>query len=199
MCSRAASSHDRPTSRYDPGMAPVSTASDTRQKIIDAGSELARAHGVLGLSVDNVLATAGVSKGGFFHHFRTKHELIVAVVESELDRFETEVAARERDGLSFPEAISETILDFVESNATMMASVNAALSFGDDLRVIVTKRRAAWRLRLRRSLDAPVRADLLSIAIDGVIFSCSMRSERVTRSELAAMRDALWLAMGRRE
>ena len=138
-------------------------APQTRQTIIKAGCELARRHGVLGLSVDKVLVMAGVSKGGFFHHFPTKQALIVAVVESELDRFDVAAGAHMDKGLSFPEAVVEALLDFLKSNATMMASVNAALAFGEELRNIVSARRAAWHAQLRRSLRPNARADLAQI------------------------------------
>jgi len=187
----------RPTSRYDGGVSVPQPVPATRLSIINAGCEVAKQHGVLGLSVDNVLALAGVSKGGVFHYFPTKQALIVAVVESELDRFDAAIQARLSKGASFPEAAVETLLDFLKSNATMMASVNAALAFGEELRGIVERRRAAWLLGIRGSIESDARADLLAIAIDGVIFSCSTRNEPFSKPELGRIRQALSFAMGK--
>ena len=42
------------------------------------------AHGFVGVSLDEVAAEAGVTKGGLFHHFPNKQALIEAVFDHEL-------------------------------------------------------------------------------------------------------------------
>lgn len=49
-----------------------------RQKLLDAALSLIRAKGYSATSVDELCAQAGVTKGAFFHHFKTKDELAVA-------------------------------------------------------------------------------------------------------------------------
>jgi TetR/AcrR family transcriptional repressor of nem operon len=49
-----------------------------RQKILDAALHAIRAQGFSATSVDELCATAGVTKGAFFHHFKSKEDLGVA-------------------------------------------------------------------------------------------------------------------------
>lgn len=54
---------------------------NTRTKIVEAAETLILAQGYAGTTVDNVLAATGLTKGAFFHHFKSKAELARAVVE----------------------------------------------------------------------------------------------------------------------
>jgi TetR/AcrR family transcriptional regulator, transcriptional repressor for nem operon len=64
-----------------------------RQKLLDAGLSLIREKGYASTSVDELCTHAGVTKGAFFHHFKSKDALAVAVANhwSEITRafFET--------------------------------------------------------------------------------------------------------------
>lgn len=53
----------------------------SRQKFIDAAIALVREQGYAGTSVDDICARAGVGKGSFFHHFKSKEELVLASIE----------------------------------------------------------------------------------------------------------------------
>ena len=57
--------------------APPSKAS-ARERLLDAALYAIRAHGYAATTVDELCEHAGVSKGSFFHHFRSKDELAVA-------------------------------------------------------------------------------------------------------------------------
>lgn len=47
----------------------------TREKLMEAAFGLVRTKGLSATSVDEICAAAGVSKGAFFHHFKSKDEL----------------------------------------------------------------------------------------------------------------------------
>ena len=49
-----------------------------RQKLLDAAFSLVRQKGYAASTVDELCALAGVTKGAFFHHFRSKEALAVA-------------------------------------------------------------------------------------------------------------------------
>ena len=51
---------------------------DARTKLLDAAMTVIRGKGFAATSVDELCQAAGVTKGAFFHHFRSKEELGVA-------------------------------------------------------------------------------------------------------------------------
>jgi AcrR family transcriptional regulator len=54
----------------------------TRQRIVQAARELVIEHGYDGVSTAEVLDRAGVSRGGLYHHFDGKDQLMAAVLEA---------------------------------------------------------------------------------------------------------------------
>lgn len=55
--------------------------SPARQKIIDAALSVIRTKGYSATSVDELCDSAGVTKGAFFHHFKSKEDLAVAAAD----------------------------------------------------------------------------------------------------------------------
>lgn len=53
----------------------------TRDNLMEAAFGPVRQKGLSATSVDEICAAAGVSKGAFFHHFRSKEELAAAAAE----------------------------------------------------------------------------------------------------------------------
>ena len=52
----------------------------TREKILDGAQELILDLGYSGMKVDHVLEHVGITKGAFFHHFKTKDDLAKALL-----------------------------------------------------------------------------------------------------------------------
>jgi TetR/AcrR family transcriptional regulator, transcriptional repressor for nem operon len=52
-----------------------------RLRLLEAAMTLARQKGFAATSVDDLCAAAGRTKGAFFHHFASKDDLGVAVVD----------------------------------------------------------------------------------------------------------------------
>ena len=53
----------------------------TRERILDAAQRLVLRHGFSATTVDAVIGELGITKGAFFHHFGSKAELGLALVE----------------------------------------------------------------------------------------------------------------------
>jgi len=53
----------------------------TRNKIMDAAQQMVLDVGLSGTSVEKVIDRAGVTKGTFFYHFKTKRDLAAALIE----------------------------------------------------------------------------------------------------------------------
>jgi AcrR family transcriptional regulator len=54
----------------------------TRQRILEAARGLFTLKGFEQVTIDAVMARAGLTRGGFYNHFRTKDELFCAAVDS---------------------------------------------------------------------------------------------------------------------
>lgn len=57
----------------------------TRQKILSSASALFRRRGYESASIDDIMAGAGLTRGGFYQHFQSKQDLFAAYVGQELD------------------------------------------------------------------------------------------------------------------
>ncbi len=57
-------------------------ARNIKQKIVQTASELLWSEGYDGASINEVVAKAGVSKGGFFHHYPNKQAIVLEVLQN---------------------------------------------------------------------------------------------------------------------
>lgn len=57
-----------------------------KRRILDAATRLFQQYGITPVSVENIIAVAGVSKMGFYYHYQSKHDLVVAFLEREARR-----------------------------------------------------------------------------------------------------------------
>src|SRR5215218_6199261 len=65
----------------------------TREALLDAGIAVAEQHGLAGLSVNRVVAAAGVAKGTFYVHFADREAFVDALHERFHSRVEAAVTA----------------------------------------------------------------------------------------------------------
>src|ERR1700760_682293 len=63
----------------------------TREALIDAGLRLAERTGLTGLSVNLIVADAGVAKGTFFHHFGDRASYLLALHREFHERLTTQI------------------------------------------------------------------------------------------------------------
>ncbi len=53
----------------------------TRRKVMTAAMRVFRVHGYQGASLNEIVAESGVTKGAFFHHFRSKQDIALAMLD----------------------------------------------------------------------------------------------------------------------
>jgi len=77
--------------------------SETKLKLVDAGIKLMRARGYNATTVDDICTDAGVTKGGFFHYFKSKddiaHVAVTHFFEEKAKNYEAAPFRKEADPL----------------------------------------------------------------------------------------------------
>ena len=82
------------------GMA--SKGESTRERILDSAQAMILDHGYAGVSVDQLISSLGLTKGAFFHHFRSKRELARTLIQ----RYSDEGVQLFRDNLARAKKLS---------------------------------------------------------------------------------------------
>jgi AcrR family transcriptional regulator len=68
---------------------------DTRQRLVEAAVELFTRHSFAGTSLQMIADELGFTKAAIYHHFRTREQLLVAVLEPMLDELRAVVLEAE--------------------------------------------------------------------------------------------------------
>ena len=118
-----------------------------RQRILTAAVDLFADHGYDATSVSQVITRAGVAKGGFYHHFASKDELLYAVYGDLITRQLEGMHRILAGGLSPAETLRALIVDLVETTA---ASAREALVFSRELSQLGNRRIMQMRSQRRR-------------------------------------------------
>ena len=133
------------------------TRDDTRDKLFEAAARVFEEQGIGGASIETLAAAAGFSRGAFYSNFKSKDELIIAMLEDHLEqtvRRNLELLARHKN-----------LADFIEALKTMDRSRQDPLGRSPLLHMEMIlfvaraeKRRPelAKRLRARRKLVADI-------------------------------------------
>jgi AcrR family transcriptional regulator len=98
------------------------------QAWVQAALDEVEASGVAGLAVERVARRLGVSKGGFYHHFADRRELLRAALELWQQRFVVELTVR-LDAIEDPaERLHATLMQaLVELEPTVIVRLMAAV------------------------------------------------------------------------
>ena len=62
------------------------TRDDTREKLFEAAARVFEEQGIGGASIEAVAAAAGFTRGAFYSNFKSKDELIIAMLEDHVER-----------------------------------------------------------------------------------------------------------------
>lgn len=195
----------------------------TREQILAAAEAAVLAKGFSGTSIDELIAAVGISKSGFFYHFRDKSELARALLERYIaederifDALEAQADALSEDPLHGfligLKLLAETFRDLPEGHpGCMVASIcYHEQLFAREVRELNARAVLGWRNRFRARLDRIVEiypprvpvdlddvADMLSAVVDGgIILSRVTKEPRSLSRQVLLYRDFVRLLFG---
>ncbi|CAL4865782.1 hypothetical protein MMA231_00018 [Asticcacaulis sp. MM231] len=94
---------------------------DTRQHIIEAADRLFYEQGFESASFADIAAEVGLSRGNFYYHFKTKDEILTAVIALRLDRTRAMLGQWEAEGATPGETIRSFIHMLIRNQTKIMA------------------------------------------------------------------------------
>ena len=192
----------------------------TREQILEAAEAAVLAKGFSGTSIDELIAAVGISKSGFFYHFRDKTELAKALLQryvQEDNRIFDAIFSRADELSEDPlhsfliglKMLAEIFSDLPNGHpGCMVASICYHQQLFDrDIRDINEKAVLGWRQRFREKLERvadkyppriPVSlddlADMLSVVADGgIILSKATKDAASLPRQMLLYRDFIRL------
>lgn len=132
----------------------MSKGENTRQRIVETAAPLFNQRGFSGCSMQDVMESTGLQKGGLYRHFASKEELAAEAFRHSLAQA-TKLRLEHIDAsLSAPERLKEAIRHFVEKPSPVPGGcpiLNTAVDADDGnpvLRDLVREGLAAWKGRI---------------------------------------------------
>ena len=92
----------------------------TRENIVDAADTLFYERGFEHTSFAHIADAVQISRGNFYHHFKSKDEILGAVIATRLERTQAMLARWEREGASPQERIGLFISILLRNRAKIM-------------------------------------------------------------------------------
>jgi TetR/AcrR family transcriptional regulator, transcriptional repressor for nem operon len=189
---------------------------DTRERLLELAESAVLAKGFAATSIDELIAAAGISKSGFFYHFKDKGELAKGLLVRylEQDRQLLEDIFRRGDDLDEDplhgflvglKLFAEMLADLPQAHPGCLAASFAYQDqlFNDDLRKLNADGMLAWRTRFRERLriiaerypprhevDLDALADTASTLVEGgLILGRVLQDTKILPRQILLFRD----------
>lgn len=179
----------------------------TRQRIVDAARKLFNRHGFQQVSIDRIMADAGLTRGGFYNHFQSKDQLYAAAVASfnACNPFSESIRDHPPDNPAqlarrlVDLYLSDEILEDIDSHCPLYALpsdvARAGLSPQKAYTDLIRSMTQAYRLALAHLPDSEERAQVIvSLCVGGMVLARTTDDEAMRRSlRTSARKQALAL------
>jgi TetR/AcrR family transcriptional repressor of nem operon len=189
---------------------------DTRERLLELAESAVLAKGFAATSIDELIAAAGISKSGFFYHFKDKGELAKGLLLRylEQDRQLLEDIFRRGDDLNEDplhgflvglKLFAEMLADLPQAHPGCLAASFAYQDqlFNNEMRRLNAEGMLAWRTRFRERLrviaerypprhdvDLDVLADTACTLVEGgLIFGRVLQDTTILPRQILVLRD----------
>ncbi len=193
----------------------LSKGEATRERLLEIAEEAIVAKGFSNTSIDEIIAAAGLTKSGFFYHFRDKTELAKALIERFIEQDRRSMDRHWRRGAELSDDPLQQLLislrlfaeQFADLEETHPGCIVASVAyhdrqFNDEVRALNARAILAWRERLvpqfetiaeayppRIEIDLRHLADMLcSIADGGLVVGRVLDEPRFISEQILAYR-----------
>jgi AcrR family transcriptional regulator len=182
---------------------PQRRSGDTRDRILEVAEAAVLEKGFAGTSIDELIAAVGITKSGFFYHFKDKNELARALLVRYVEREDAlfDDLFRRADELNEDplhgflvglKMLSEMMADLPAGHPGCLVAAYCYQDrlFDKEVRNLNTRALLGWRRRFRERLDRIVErypprvpvdlddlADMLSVVADGGIILSRVLSD----------------------
>jgi AcrR family transcriptional regulator len=180
-----------------------------RRRLVSVATGLFAAQGYEATSVQQIVQAAGVTKGGFYHHFASKDELLFEVyhrvLAEQTSRLE-EIASGPGDPAQrLAAVVADVIATSVENLDELTVYLHSAHALPADQRAAMRAERRRYHLRVRRLIEegqrsgvftSDVPADVAVHFVYGAINQLATwyrRGGKLSAADLAAHFDRLLL------
>jgi AcrR family transcriptional regulator len=177
----------------------------TRERLLDLAEDAVLHKGFASTSIDELIAAAGITKSGFFYHFRDKNDLAKALLRRYLERDDVifddlfaKADALNEDPLHgflvFLKMLADLMSDLPKGHPGCIVASYCYQDqlFSSDVRELNAAGVRAWRARMRKRLDLiaeryppkvevnlDAMADMVSAVADGgIILSKTLAQPR---------------------
>ncbi|WP_374369004.1 TetR/AcrR family transcriptional regulator [Dongia sp.] len=202
---------------------------ETRERLLDIAEAAILQKGFGGTSIEELIAEAGITKSGFFYHFRDKNRLAHSLLERHLaqdERILNQIFGRARDLTDDPlhtflvglKLLAEMMADLPDGHPGCLVTTycyNERL-FDQEIRDLNRQAVLSWRVRFRGMIDdihtryAPREeidpqhlADMVATVIEGgIVMSKVLKDPAILPQQILMLRSfirLLYLAGGERD
>ncbi|TCW64102.1 TetR/AcrR family transcriptional regulator [Burkholderia sp. SRS-25] len=174
--------------------------SSSRDRLLDAAAELVASQGIQNLTIEAVAAAAKVTKAGLVYHFKTRDDLLAALIErvvGELDMLDLRAQeALEVDDSAKPlkssmAELSKLTFDMPEDRRLLLANLLAATSLYPHLAGPVRDFYSRSYARVAQSGPDAGQVLALVVALDGIALLEVLNLHRFTPEQRQVLRDTL--------
>lgn len=193
----------------------MSKGEATRQRLLDAAQRSILEKGFTATSIDELIAECGLTKGGFFYHFKDKTDLAKALLQryiAEDEEVYDRIFTQARDLVDDPlqvflvglKLLADVMGDMPTGHPGCMVAVSCYYErmFDKELREINTEAALQWRRRFRtmldeigtryrprESVDLDELADLVSTVLEGgIVMAKALHDPASLKRQILAFR-----------
>ena len=165
--------------------ATLSSTDDKKNKILDAGIEVLREQGVSSTSMNDIIRRSGISKGGVYHYFASKNDLLLDVcqhffeqhVSKSLQVLAEATNPEHKTAIEMIDILfqqQEMLIEEMSSEMKLFRELYIEAIHNDDLKSLFNKQYAAIFNILKNLIDEGKKQGLIKADLESEMLAASL-------------------------